>query len=257
MKKLVVMLLVVMSVSLSVRADLAYPVTAGATTLLLDEFNGTAVNTSVWNVSGNATIQKGDPSVWTPDGSSLYLNSPAVDSTVGISSKQGFSPTMFGNQNGKIIVSIGGSFAGFWEKAQFAFLSNGTLSTSGLTGATQNIGIQSYDVGYTTILANGSNQNISTGDNHSEGWYQIIWSKDRVIAYQYDNLILDTAITPHPTGGTWQIPNGNTLLSLNLFAQWPGFDQTTDYVRVEYVPEPATMSLIGLGALGLLGRRNK
>jgi hypothetical protein len=93
--------------------------------------------------------------------------------------------------------------------------------------------------------------------NHNGKW-QIDWSLNGVQVYCNDVLALDTSVNL-PTYGTdttqWHIPQ---------IAMRPGFEMygntgsdAIDWVNWESVPEPATMALLGCGAIVALLKRKR
>lgn len=266
MKRLVICMLVLIGSSTNLFA-LAYPDTPGATTLFFDDFSGTSIDTSKWYTKGaigtDIQIVTESPNAWTEDGSSLYINSPGYTSAVaaGVLSKETFSPTMFGNPDGKIVLSIGGPYSGYYEKGQIAYLTNNYSVTGDLLDSVvvdwtdvDRLGLRTLDGDvYNYMQDEGVDGGLYIDTSkHPEAWYQIIWEADRVQIYKYDDLVLDTEWA-HPTGGTWEIPDEE--LALLMYADWNGQDLTVDYIKVEYIPEPTTMILLGLGSLLLRRRR--
>ena len=172
-----------------------------------------------------------------------------------------------GTANGDLIVNSGGTVApgnsieslgGF---ASFTFASGSTFAYEIDTTAAASVGADLLFGADNSTLTIGSGALLNLSDFSGTNTFLAVGTKFTLIAYDglwnggiFTGFADDSAF--EFAGNFWRINYDDTSAGLNFFGDASG--PNTRFVTItSIVPEPASLSLLMLGSLALLGRRTK
>jgi hypothetical protein len=216
---------------------------SSATVLLTDDFNGSSLNTSVWKTDSVApAISVSDSKVTMTPGGWVWLESvnsfaPAAGETLTLSTTncQGSdwaNGKAWGFKN--IMIDCAGDALSGYSGDIFIYMN----ATGFFDGNSQYLRI--------------SNGNWWTGD------FTINWSAEKVTVKWYDSVIFDSTVNaPDSRYGlgtsTWNIPTQAAPIFASTYCG--GANMVFNNMTLTSVPEPAMLSVLALGVLGLIRRK--
>lgn len=248
-----------------------------ASGIILDYFSS-ANQTLGGAISGAGSILKEGTGALTLSGNNSYAGTTTV--TAGILAQNGTytgggdfivnsGGTLQGSgtANGDLIVNSGGTVApgnsieslgGF---ASFTFAGGSTFAYEIDTTATASVGADLLFGADNSTLTIGSGALLNLSDFSGTNTFLAPGTKFTLIAYDglwnggiFTGFADDSAFVF--AGNFWRINYNDTSAGLNFFSDASGLN--TRFVTItSIVPEPASLSLLMLGSLALLGRRTK
>ncbi len=205
-----------------------------------DDFSGTALNPSTWNTYtvGGASVTVSNSNVYVAASS----NMAQLTSVASVAPGTGQTVTLTGT-------NVGLSDAWPNEGMSWGFSGGPNLywTKYGQPGGWT----------YGAYLDMGGKSRWLWGYG-SSSWSSIKfdWSADKVTVYQNGSLVFDssdlTNYAPYE-GGSWTIPTSASNVQASTYVN--GLTFSFDRLKLEVVPEPATIGLLGLGILGLIRKR--
>lgn len=196
-----------------------------------DDFNGTTLDGNEWTSNNNVWVSDSKVYVAASGGQSLLTSKDTVSPDAGQT---------------VILTAIGVSINDSWPQDM-------------------SFGIDGVSVRITRYLSEGWGGHIVIGGQTKKLWdygsptywdsVVITWAQDQVTLSANGSLVFDSTATGPYGGGSWTIPTtvGAVFAETYINAE----TISADRLKLEVVPEPATMGLLIAGGLGMLLRRKR
>ena len=157
-----------------------------------------------------------------------------------------------------VIASLTNLWTDQWNLSQRWGIQNADATNSLLLFQDRVFGTQGIRM---RITKDGVMQETMLSTSQIAGMYAIEWTQSSVILRNSTNggadwtTLFDSTVNTPDAGGTWDIPTVN----MGIYAEaWLNSNELyMDGAKLEVIPEPATLCLLGLGAVFAGVRRNK
>ncbi len=201
-----------------------------------DSFNGSSLDAQIWNSSG--TVNVGPPEtaagsvlINANGGSFSYINSIAT-----VSPDAGQTVILQGFGLSSVPFSDGLGF-GLYNLDNSNFIMINELTT----------GFLRMDIKANDGVVLSSSEFSSGG---FQGDLSLSWSSSQVVVTLNSSVVFDSTVDGPVGGGSWVLPT--VPLSATAFSYVNSNTITLESVRLEVVPEPSTVAMLGLAGLGML-----